>query len=154
MACWTPVFILNKTYWIKQKKILLTFPEDQWCIIYTISATTYKQFTKLHGKYDRESDRTSKCNGSQANKPKQDLLHTYELLTKDAWHHFLQNIQKKHCLLTYKTKKYNVCSICIWKLKNKLNPNIVVTLLPEIFQFNPSFSRFISLIISWSSPKS
>ena len=68
----------------KTKKILLTFPEDQWCIIYTISATTYKQFTKLHGKYDRESDRTSKCNGSQANKPKQDLLLTYELLTKDA----------------------------------------------------------------------
>ena len=26
----------------KTKKILLTFPEDQWCIIYTIPATTYK----------------------------------------------------------------------------------------------------------------
>ena len=26
----------------KTKKILLTFPEDQQCIIYTIPATTYK----------------------------------------------------------------------------------------------------------------
>lgn len=154
MACWIPVFILNKTYWIKPKKSYQLFLKTNGVLF-----TQYQPQHTNNSLNCIENMTENQTEHQNAMEAKVINLNKTFFILMNYWPKMHDIIscrisKKKHCLLTYKTTKYNVCSICSWKLKNKLNPNIVVTLLPEIFQFNPSFSKFISLIISWSSPKS